>query len=235
MVTAATGQVIWTFAADLANLHPATEPIRELRMYIPPAYRAPEPRAIVRDHPFATLFSAKGPELFATATPIHFETDDAAETRLVGHMAGANPHAASIADGDRVLAVFSGPHAYISAGWYVDYPTVPTWDYVAAQAHGTIHPIDDDAGRLAILDRTIGLAEAGNVPPWTRDQAPAGKVDALLHHIRAFRIHITGLSAATKLSQTHPAGDRVRIVAGLRDRGAPGDQDVADLIAKAAP
>ncbi|MCG8503507.1 MAG: FMN-binding negative transcriptional regulator [Sphingomonadales bacterium] len=204
-------------------------------MYIPPAYKAPDPRAVVRDHPFATLFSAKGPELFATATPIHFETDDAAEMRLVGHMAGANPHAASISEGDPVLAVFSGPHAYISASWYVDYPTVPTWDYVAAQAEGTIHPVDDDAGRLAILDRTIRLAEAGNPTPWTREQAPAGKVDALLAHIRAFRIHITELSAATKLSQTHPAGDRARIVTGLRDRDAPGDQDVADLIAKAAP
>lgn len=234
MGTAGIGQLIWTPAEAVATVvdtaHDHRRNNKGAPMYIPKAYRAPEPRAVVRDHPFATLVSSRDGDMFATATPIYFETDDTAETRLIGHLAGNNPHAAAIADGDRVLAIFAGPHAYVSASWYVDYRTVPTWDYVTAQVRGTIHPVDDEQERLRILHHTIRLAEAWNPEPWRLEQVPAATVDQLLPHIRAFRIRADDIAAATKLSQTHPPADRRRIVAGLRARNGPGDQDIAALV-----
>ena len=112
-------------------------------MYIPAPYRASSPRALVAEHPFATVISECDGELYATQTPLYFRSDRDDETVLIGHFARANPHSQILAEGQNVLAVFPGPHAYISSSWYADYPTVPTWNYVSAQAKGALSPVDD--------------------------------------------------------------------------------------------
>ncbi len=190
-------------------------------LYRPAAYDAADPAKIVRDHPFALLMS---PQMHATFTPIIFEFDDRSDV-MVGHMAGRNAHALSLQTGDKALAVFSGPHAYISPRWYVEKPSVPTWNYVAAHVRGTLEVITDDPGQLAILRRSIDLMEAGFDAPWSIDDASEGKVDQLLPLIRSFRIHVDSIEGVTKLSQTHPAGDRARIIAGLKADPYP---DLAD-------
>lgn len=173
-------------------------------------YGASDPAALVRQYPFATLLS---PDLHATATPILFETKSA--TTMIGHMARRNPHAAAMAAGQAVLALFNGPHTYISPRWYIEKPTVPTWNYVGARVRGTLEPIDDNATQLAILRQTIDTMESLWADPWTLDDAPDGKVEQLLPMIRSFRIHVKSIDGTTKLSQTHPIGDRERIIAGL--------------------
>ena len=202
----------------------------ERRLYAPEAYAARDPRQIVREYPFALLFTngADGP--LATSVPIYFETDDPAETRLIGHMARKNPHAQALQTGDRALAVFAGPHAYISAGWYRERPTVPTWDYVTAHVRGTLEPFDDDATQLQLLERVTDMVEQDRDPAWTMAQAPEGKVGALLPHIRSFRIEIDSIEGVTKLSQTHPAGDRARVIDALEARGQFGDREIAALM-----
>ena len=188
-------------------------------------YGAADPAAIVRQYPFATLISS---DLHATLTPIIFEFDRRADT-MVGHMARRNPHAQSLLTGQTTLAVFNGPHAYISPRWYEERPTVPTWNYVSARVRGTIEPIDDDATQLSILNQTVALMESHWPDPWTLADAPEGKVAQLLPMIRSFRIHVTSIEGTTKLNQTHPVGDRHRVIAGLSDM--PGISD-AEIIAK---
>ncbi len=204
-------------------------------MYIPEPYKAPNPREIISTHPFATLFSSGADGLMATPTPVFFETDGAEEMVMVGHFAGPNPHAASLTDGDEILAVFSGPHAYISASWYEEKPTVPTWNYVAAHVHGKVCCVEDDAGRRQILSRIAEKSEFWNPQPWTLDDAPDGKVGQLLPHIRAFRILIEKIEGVTKLSQTHPEADQRRVIDGLKERNLPGDAWVADLMKRTVP
>ena len=114
-------------------------------LYRPDAYAALEPERIVDDYPFATLLS---PELHATTTPMLFERSDRAT--LIGHLARRGSHAQAMRTGDRVLAIFAGPHAYISPRWYAEKPEVPTWDYIAAHVRGRLEVIDDDAGQLEI-------------------------------------------------------------------------------------
>lgn len=202
----------------------------ERRLYAPKAYIAEDPRQIVRDHPFALLITTGETGPWATSIPIYFETDDPAETRLIGHMARNNPHAQALRAGDTALAVFAGPHAYVSAGWYRERPTVPTWNYVTAHVRGTLDPIDDDETQLRLLDRVTEMVEQGHSSPWTMAQAPEGRVDALLPHIRSFRIEIDSVEGVTKLSQTHPAGDRARVIDALEARGWFGDQEIAALM-----
>ncbi|MFT4076949.1 MAG: FMN-binding negative transcriptional regulator [Asticcacaulis sp.] len=180
-------------------------------------YIAADAAAIVRAYPFATLIL---PDLSATTTAIVFETDHSVKT-LVGHMAWRNPQAQALKTGDRVLVLFAGPHAYISPRWYVEKPEVPTWNYVAAQVRGTLEVISDDAGQTEVLRRTIEVSEQDFDEPWTIDLAPEGRVAFLLPKIRSFRIHIDSIEGTTKLSQTHPEGDRQRIIDGLTERSYP--------------
>lgn len=174
-------------------------------------YGAPDAVALVRSYPFATIVSK---QLHVTATPILFEHDDSQDT-LVGHMHRANSHAASLEQGDPVLAICSGPHAYISPRWYFERPSVPTWNYVMAIVRGTIEPIDDDAGQLEVLRRSAEILEANAETPWQLEHAPDGWVAMLMPRIRSFRIHVESIEGITKLSQAQPMGDRVRVIAGL--------------------
>lgn len=201
------------------------------RMFVPDHYRAPDPRALVARYPFAQLVSAgKDGYPFATSIPIYFETDAPDEMTLVGHMARGNPHADVLAEGQPALAIFAGPHAYISPSWYVERPTVPTWDYMAAQVRGRLTPVDDDEEQLRIMRRTIAMSEGYNDSEWTMEHAPEGRVAFLLPMIRSFRIAIERIDGVAKLNQTHPPGDRQRVIEALRKRGAAGDLEIAGLM-----
>lgn len=194
-------------------------------LFVPEAYRAADACAIVGKYPFALLVSVNQAGLWATSTPIIFEGPD--QRTLVGHLARRNAHATALETGDSVLAVFQGPHAYISPRWYSEKPEVPTWDYVATQVRGTIEPIDDPGKLRAILAATAAHLEHGE-DAWTLDSAPPGRVDMLLPLIRGFRIEISSISGANKLSQGHPPSDRLRVAEQLRKQ--PDCSEIAALI-----
>lgn len=199
-------------------------------MYAPNAFAAADPVSIVRKYPFAHLIAATGDETYATPTPIFFETDDTVAT-LVGHLTRINPQAQSIQTGQRVLAVFPGPHTYISASWYRTLLTVPTWDYVSAQIRGRIETIDDDEGQIKVLRRVAEVLERDNEHPWTLEQAPPGKVQQLLPRIRSFRITVERIEGVTKLNQTHPPSDRMLIIQQLLARQDSDSREIARLMA----
>jgi transcriptional regulator len=203
----------------------------DARLYAPAAYAAQDPLEIVRQYPFALLVTTGESGILATSTPLFLETDDSRDV-LVGHMAGANQHAASLERDQPALAVFAGPHAYISASWYRARPTVPTWNYVAAHVRGRIEPIDEPASQLDVLRRTAAMLEGGNETPWTLEQAPPGRVDFLLPKIRAFRLRIERVEGVTKLSQTHPAGDRLSVIRHLLERRDGNSVEIARLMAQ---
>lgn len=199
-------------------------------MYAPNAYAAADPASIIDKYPFAHLITAADGETYATPTPILFETEDT-RTTLVGHMARINPHSQALQSGQRVLAVFSGPHTYISSSWYKTLLTVPTWDYLAAQVRGRLETIDDDEGQLRVLRRLTQVMERESGAPWTLEQAPPGKIQQLLPRIRSFRITVERIEGVTKLNQTHPASDRMLIIQQLLARQDSDSREIARLMA----
>ena len=197
-------------------------------LFVPPIYAAERPAEIVEQHPFALLVTAGAGGVHATSTPIFFERDDD-QGRLVGHMARRNPHAAALEDGQPALAVFWGPHAYVSSRWYVEKPEVPTWNYVQAHVRGRLTPIDDPDGQLAVLRRSAEILERKGEPPWTLETARE-RVDFLLPYIRSFAIDIEQIEGVTKLSQTHPPADRTRVHDALLAEGEAGGVEIANLM-----
>lgn len=73
----------------------------------------------VRQYGFATLISA---DFQATHLPLYLDENEGEFGTLYGHLARANPQAANLHQ-STVLAIFTGPQAYISPRWYGKTPT----------------------------------------------------------------------------------------------------------------
>lgn len=196
-----------------------------MSLYVPRPFAAPaeaEARALMRAHAFATLItSTPDGEPHITHLPLLLEDDGA----LTGHMARANPHWQAFATGHTV-AVFHGPHAYVSPNWYVDPAReVPTWNYAVVHAHGRPQLIESAAERLAVVDRTSAYFEPAEAA-WMR-QIEGARLDALVEAIVAFRLRPTRLESKFKMNQNKTPADRARVIARLRASAHP------DLIAMA--
>jgi transcriptional regulator len=192
-------------------------------IYTPQTFAARDGTVIarlVRDHPFATLITPGDPEPFISHLPLELAADRGPHGMLLGHMARANSHWRHFGNGASV-AVFHGPHAYVSPSWYVDPATaVPTWNYAVAHVHGIAAPMSDETETRALLDRLVRRYEAGRAQPWQL-QLGGRPLEALLGAIVGFRLHIERVDTKLKFSQNRSAEDRDRVIAALRGEGHP--------------
>ena len=95
---------------------------------------------------------------------------------------------------------------------------VPTWNYAAVHAHGTLVPVAGDAEARAVLAALVERFEGARATPW-RWTMPAPQRDAMVGAIVAFRLPIRRLEGKFKLSQNRSAEDRARVAQGLRAEG----------------
>lgn len=183
-------------------------------MYIPPSFAETDP-AVLRDfidgHGFATLVSQGDGEPFATHLPLLRITGDDGCERLWGHFARANPHAV-LAAGQRVLAIFHGPHQYISPTWYESPNTVPTWNYIAVHAYGVLREVADRDRLRDIIDRLVVQYEAPQPQPWSAELADGNFSDKLLDAVVGFEIVVDRLEGKWKLNQNHDVARRERVI-----------------------
>src|SRR3954447_10694161 len=165
----------------------------EPSMYLPAAFAetdTPTLHEFMGRHSFATLTSRGDAGLVASHLPLLLEPEAGPLGHLVGHMARANPQWKDVKD--EVLAIFTGPHAYVSPSWYQEEGTVPTWNYVAVHAYGTLHVVEDRDGLLDILRRSVTAYESPMPEPWPFDESDP-HVEKMLKAIVGFRIEITRL------------------------------------------
>ena len=164
--------------------------------------------ARAREHPFALLVGADGSAARTTHTPVLLEDDGT----LRFHVARANALAPSLAETRRALAVFTGPHAYISPRWYELPDQVGTWNYVSVEAEGHLTPLE--AGEtLAFLHDLAATFDGPD--PWTAADIDPSKLARLQAAIVAYRMTPERFEGITKLSQNKPAEARARVAARL--------------------
>jgi transcriptional regulator len=172
-------------------------------------------QSVIRDYPFATLITARAPEPQISHLPLLFHIAPAPNGELVGHMARANPHWRQFADGP-TLAVFQGPHEYVSPSWYAEpEKAVPTWNYAIVHVHGRVELAEDREATLAILHEMVERFESQRAAPWHL-QLEGQQLEAMVRAIVAFRIVIERVDTKLKLSQNRSAVDRKRVVEALR-------------------
>jgi transcriptional regulator len=146
---------------------------------------------------------------------------------LYGHIARGNDQWRDVAG--EALAVFTGPHVYVSPRWYEADQVVPTWNYVAVHAYGPFEIVSDRTEFLDLLRRTIDTYERGADNPWTLERSGEA-VDRLLAGIVGFRIPITRIEGKWKLSQNHPAERQVRVITALEAQVGEDAKEIAALM-----
>jgi transcriptional regulator len=173
-------------------------------MYTPNSFRQDDTDAVfglIERHSFATLVSNVGGELTASHLPLLIDRHAGSTGQLLGHMARANSQWRALAGRD-VLAVFSGPHAYVSPTWYGASPMVPTWNYLAVHVYGRFETIEENDALLDLLQLTATKYESSQPRPWTFAKDDP-YVEKLLKGIIGFRVEIERIEGKWKLGQNH--------------------------------
>jgi transcriptional regulator len=188
-----------------------------MSIYVPAHFKVDEAgamRELIREHPFATLVTAAQPEPLVSHVPLLM----ADERTLIGHFARANPHA-KLEGAQPSIAIFHGPHAYVSPSWYAEPDrAVPTWNYATVHVRGVLEPTDDLGEAQKVLDALIARFEGTRREPWSFRLAEPQRT-AMLKAIRAFRFRIEDITGKFKMSQNRSADDRKRVMSALREEG----------------
>src|SRR4051812_29430761 len=179
-------------------------------------------RRLVRDHPFALFVSA---DLRVTRMPCLLD-EDARGLVILSHVARADPVAERL--GGPLLAVFSGPHGYISASWYGS-DTIPTWNHVTMQLRGAPERFSD---ALPVVRRTVEHFEAAVEHPWSLARM-GSTAREMADEVIAFRVVADAWHLEAKLPQDKPADERGRLIAGLQAPGAYANAPLATAMREA--
>ena len=197
-------------------------------MYLPQHFRnsdQPTLHAFMRRYSFATLVTG-GEEPFVSHLPLLLDESRGAHGTLVGHFARPNPHWQLDHAARASVAIFHGPHAYISPTWYRSgTPNVPTWNYATVHATGRLKLIEDPTQVAELLEHMVATFESGNPEPWTN--APPPEVMAkLIAAVVAFEMPIERLEGKFKLGQNRLRVDQVGAIEALEKAG---DEESAAL------
>ena len=168
---------------------------------------------------FGTLVSTVEGAPFASHVPVLYRREERRVT-LTGHWARPNPQWRGI-EGQRVLFIFHGPHAYISPRWYAEpRKHVPTWNYAVAHLYGRIRLVEDRAQLREIVTALADKYESGQAQAWSVSAADARVLD-LLRGIVGFELSVDEVQLKFKLNQNHPRNNVTGAIHGLES--VPGD------------
>ncbi len=190
-------------------------------MYLPKHFSTQESRALslIDAEPFATVVSLdEAGSPFINHLPLLLENGEKHQS-LLGHMSKRNPQWLHFANGSKAVAVFHGPHTYITPTWYKSGRDVPTWNYAVVHVQGHVKLIEDFGGLVSILKKVTERFEKNNAHPWEFD-LPEDLTDpaSLTSAIIGFEIKIEKIEAKFKLSQNRSCEDKRGVIDGLADR-----------------
>lgn len=205
-------------------------------MYVPQEFVQEDKQvlhAFMREHSFATLITQQAGAPFATHVPLLLHSDEGEHGTLIGHMARANPQWQQFSGVTEALAIFHGPHAYVSPAWYPGGQGVPTWNYATVHAYGAPRLIEGDDALLGVLKEITGFYESGYEMPWQLDVTNE-RLKKLTSAIVGFKIPIIRLEGKFKLSQNRGLVDQLAVAEKL-GQGDPASRAVANLMQHGLP
>ena len=211
-------------------------------MYIPSSNAEHRPEVMLdymEAHPLAALVTSSSEGMVATHLPLLVDRTRGAHGTLAGHIARANPQQRQARDGDDALVIFSGHDAYITPAFYPskarDGKVVPTWNYVAVHAYGTLRFVSDPTLLRQHLEALTSRHESSRAQPWAVSDAPESYIDRMLGAIIGVEIEITRLEGKWKMSQNRATEDIDGVIAGLEASGDAAAREVADIVRARRP
>lgn len=194
-------------------------------MYSKPEF-APLSRAevfgLIETAAFATVVTAAPEGLMVSHLPFVLHAGRGENGTLVSHLAAANAHAASLIQGHETVAVFNGPHDYISSSWYPLNPvrdSAPTWNFAVVHCHGTPVRIDAPATARHLLE-LVEVLEKDRPDRWRMRELGPGGMERRLPHVVGFEMPITRLEAKFKMGQDERLYDTAAAIEAL-DKANP--------------
>ena len=184
-------------------------------MYTPDIYKnenQEEIKKFLQENSFGILINQTNGKLWATHIPLELETDTEGNTILEGHISKENIQSEGFKENDQVLAVFSGPHSYISSSWY-DHENVPTWNYIAVHVYGRIKIIEGEAVIQSLKKLVDKYEQKSQNPVRVEDLSQQTMNQA--RGVVAFEIEITEIQATRKMSQNRDAKNYQNIITAL--------------------
>jgi transcriptional regulator len=198
-------------------------------MYIPEINRVTDQAVIddfVRTHDFATLITSSAEGIpVVSHIPLVLEVKNDGERLLHGHLARGNTHWKLLEEGRTTLAIFHGPHSYVSARWY-NHENVPTWNYQVVHASCKPRIFTDRAALHETVDTLTKVYEHGT--GYSVEGLSPKFLATELRGIVGFTLHVERFEAKFKLSQNRDAENYANVVEQLSQNTNPESKAVAE-------
>ena len=202
-------------------------------MFIPKPFREID-KGVLHDliaaNPFGILIGQCDGAPFASHIPFVLDRTAGTNGALIGHVAKNNPHGDLFDGATTLLAVFEGPHAYVSPRWYAPGDAVPTWNYAVVHAYGAAHEVTDIDTVRAQQEALIATFEGTGPDAWSMAGQPARYIEGMLRGVTAFEMPIDRLEGKFKLSQNRPETDRANVATVLAKSERETERDLAALM-----
>lgn len=188
---------------------------------------------LMNAHPWALLVQNGDESPFATNLPLYLDRSRGPHGTLVGHIAAANVHAQVLARARGLaLAIFEGPHSFVTASWYPNRDMPGTYYYTAVHCTGRVR-LQTAAELETALGELNGRME-GSVPNgWKMDEVPHSEITRRLPAIVGFELPIETLEAKFKLGQDEPLKDALAVAGHLEASPDPASKSLAAMVRRA--
>ncbi|MBE1554244.1 FMN-binding negative transcriptional regulator [Sporosarcina limicola] len=197
-------------------------------MFIPKNFKIDDENIIydiIEKNGFATLISQHNKEPFATHLPL---TVDKKEGILYGHFARPNKQW-NDAENQNMLAIFHGPHCYISPSWYETNQAVPTWNYVAVHVYGKLEIVEDERELFNSLLTMVNKYEKPD-SSYRLKEVDSTLIEGMSRGIVGFKIKITRMEGVEKLSQNHRIDRQELVINELENTQEENNKKIAELM-----
>lgn len=202
-------------------------------MYIPKYFKVSSVDEVwdfIQENSFGIIVTTEKGQPTATHLPMQL-LKDGDVFYITGHMAYANPQWKTF-EGENVLIIFQGPHAYISSSWYI-HENVPTWNYQAVHVYGTASLMSEEE-----LEKDLTLLlqkyehHRENAVLW---ETLSSETKKQIKGVVGFKIHIQEIQAAYKLSQNRNEEDYNNIINKLNEEDDLNSRQMADVMKNRKP
>ncbi len=149
-------------------------------------------------------------------------------TYLYGHFARPNPQWKDIVN-QTVLAIFHGPHCYISPSLYETNKAVPTWNYVTVHVYGEVELLEDERELIESLHDMVLKYEAPDSSYRLREVDPEF-LAGMNKGVQGFKIKINKIEGKAKLSQNHSVQRQELVINQLEKISNKDEQQISSLM-----
>jgi transcriptional regulator len=201
-------------------------------MYKLPYFTEKNPEKVfefMKRNPFAVIAGIYNDFPVATHVPLEIKKIDD-RIILTGHIMKETDHYKAFSKNQNVLIIFSGPHCYVSASWYVKKNVASTWNYMDVHLKGKIQFTDEEGTKKIIENITDQYEKSDSAAAFNK--LPKDYVERLSTAIAGFNIEVESVDNTFKLSQNHDPETRRQIIENLRKTGNDNSLQIANEMEK---